>query len=224
MEGVIDPRKRNRKLTFWNIWLGWIAANAVFWTVGFGLAQIYARALYGGDSAIRRVLEGSNYIWTRPLDSPVATANYGLMLGAALAVGQWLVLKRRLDIRWPWWLAATMLGYALHGFLLSLSADAAAGDQVTLASLGLLCGGVVLVGIPQWLVLREHLPNAGWWIVASAVGLLLAGPDRSGGTDSLIAWLAVSLLAGAVFGIVTAFFLYFMLPARTPLAEGVEEP
>jgi hypothetical protein len=223
MVGVSNPRKRDRRLTFWNIWLGWIAANAAFWAIGFGLAQVYARALYGNDRFIRQVLEGANYIWTRPLGSLVATTNYGLMLGAAIGLGQWLVLRRRLAIEWLWWLAATMLGFALHGMSLGLSAGLASGDQVTAAGLGLLCGGVILAGIPQWLVLRQHLPRAGWWIVASAVGLLLAIPGRSGGTNSLMAWLFVSLGAGAAFGIVTAFFLFFMMPAKAPGEENVEE-
>jgi len=219
---VSTPRKPDKRLTFWNIWLGWIAANAAFWALGFGLAQIYARALYANDSYIRQILEQASYIWTRPLGSVVGTTNYGLMLGAAIGLGQWIVLRRRFDIEWLWWLAATMAGFALHGLSLGLGASVM-GDQVTAAGLGLLCGGVVVVGIPQWLVLRQHLPHSGWWILASAIGLLLAGPDRSGGTNSLMGWLFVSMGAGAAFGIVTAFFLYFIMPAKKPAAEEVEE-
>jgi hypothetical protein len=219
---VSTPRKPDRRLTFWNIWLGWIAANAAFWALGFGLAQIYARALYADDSFIRQTLAGASYIWTRPLGSVIGATNYGLMLGTAIGLGQWIVLRRRFDIEWLWWLAATMLGFALHGLSLGLSAGVM-GDQVTAAGLGLLCGGAVVVGIPQWLVLRQHLPHAGWWIVASAAGLLLAAPDRSGGTNSLMAWLFVSMGAGAAYGIVTAFFLFFMMPSRRLPEEDVKE-
>jgi hypothetical protein len=216
-------RRRRRRLTFWNIWLAWIAANAIAWTVGFGLAQIYSRALYANDSYIQRVLEGADYIWTRPLDSPVATANYGLMLGAAIGLGQWLVLRRRFDIKWQWWLAATALGFTLHGLLLGLSVGQTASGEVNDTALGLLCASVALLGVPQWLVLRLHLKRAGWWLLGSFVGLVLAGPDRAGGTSSLLGWIAVSLGAGATFGIVTAFFLYFMMPVEPLVATTAEE-
>jgi hypothetical protein len=224
--------KRDRRLTFWNIWLGWISANAMVWVIGFGLAQTYARLLYPGDSYLRQVLEGARYIWTRPLDSPVATANYGLMLGAVIGLGQWLVLRRRLDIKWQWWLAATALGFTVHGLFMGLDVNyvsgggsALSGDSgqgIALASLGILCGGVFLVGVPQWLVLRPHLPRAGWWLPASAAGLLLASPDRSGGTNSLVGWLVISMGAGAVFGIVTAFVLFYLMPAPSPSAVDLE--
>lgn len=225
--------KPQRRLTFWNYWLAWISVNAIAWAVGFGLAQIYARVLYPDDSYIQLILGEVNYIWTRPLDSPIGSANYGLTMGAVIGLGQWYVLRRRLDIRWQWWLAATMLGFTLHGLLLGLDVNLLSGDQAALGdglsrgqallSIGVLCGGVVIVGIPQWLVLRQHLPKAGWWILASALGLLFASPDRSGGTNNLVGWFIVSLGAGAVFGIVTAFFLFFMMPVKKPMPDGFEE-
>jgi hypothetical protein len=222
-------KKPQRRLTFWNYWLAWISVNAIAWTVAFGLAQLYARLLYPNDRFIRLILEDVNYIWTRPLESPLATTNYGLLLGAVIGIGQWYVLRRRLDIKWTWWLAATMLGFAIHGLTLGLDVSLLNGGQAGLAgeiggeqalrSVGLLCGGVVLVGIPQWLVLRQHLPKAGWWILISAAALLLASPDRSGGAGSLVGWIAVSMGAGAVYGIVTAFGLFFLLPQPQPQDE-----
>jgi hypothetical protein len=232
-EIIRRARRRDRRLTFWNIWLAWIAANAAGWAVGFGLAQMYSRVLYANDSFIQRVLEGASYIWTRPLDSPLATANYGLMLGAAIGLSQWLVLRRRFDLKWHWWLAATALGFTLHGLFMGLDATLVGSDLAAvegtvsqsnaMASVGILCSGVALVGIPQWLVLRSHLPRAGWWILASFAGLLLAGPDRSGGTNSLMGWMGISLGAGAVYGIVTSFFLYFMMPVPQPEDAEDEE-
>lgn len=228
--------KRQRSLSFWNYWLAWISVNAMAWTVGFGLAQIYARLLYPNDSFVQRILEEVNYIWTRPLESPPGSANFGVLLGAAVGLGQWYVLRRRFDIKLLWWLVATMFGFALHGLLLGLDVNLLGTDQTALTeeltqvqalrSVGILCTSVVLVGVPQWLVLRQYLPKAGWWILASTLGLLLASPDRSGGTGSLVGWIAVSLGAGAVYGIVTAFFLFFMMPQeQQPAAvEDDERP
>jgi len=225
--------KRRRTLTFWNYWLAWISVNALAWTAGFGLAQLYSRLLYPNDSFIQSILQDVNYIWTRPLDSPVATANYGLMLGAAVGLGQWVVLRRRFDIKLLWWLTATMFGFALHGLILGLDTRLLSGDQVAgqviadeltqtaaLRSLGLLGSGIVLVGVPQWLVLRQHLPKASWWILASTFGLLVAGLDRTGGTSRFLGWIVVSLGAGAAYGIVTAFALFFLSPQRKIEREG----
>ncbi len=56
------------------------------------------------------------------------------------------------------------------------------------------------MGITQWLFLRRHLHQAGWWIVVSALGwtaglTLLTGP----------------LLVGAVAGAVTGIALELLL-------------
>ena len=229
--------KPRRRLTLWNYYLAWISVNALAWAAGFGAAQLYARLLYSNDRFIQRVLEGASYIWTRPLDSPIAAANYGLMLGAAVGLGQWYVLRRRIDIKWQFWLAATAFGFALHGLLLGLDVNLIGGpgpageaaltgelsQGAALGSIGLLCSGIVVVGLLQWLVLRRNLPRAGWWVLVSTAALLLASPDRSGGTSSLPGWVAVTLLAGAVYGIVTAFGLFFLIPEVTEEEDEAEE-
>jgi hypothetical protein len=56
---------------------------------------------------------------------------------------------------WLQWLAATTLGWVLGGMML--------------AGLALGVAGVVL-GTLQWVVLRQRLRQAGWWILASAGG------------------------------------------------------
>jgi hypothetical protein len=72
---------------------------------------------------------------------------------------------------WLQWVVASSLGWAVGGVVLSLNVGTM-GDQlgnvVGDAALGL------MVGISQWLVLRQYLDRAGWWIVASAGGFLLA--------------------------------------------------
>jgi hypothetical protein len=231
----MSARKRSGKKrpSTRNFWLAWASANAIAWTVGFGLAQIYARLFYGDDRFIQLVLEEASFIWTRPLGSLLATANFGLLLGASVGLGQWLILRRRFDIKWQSWMVATMFGFTLHGLLLGLEVQLLDSERAisqgalasvteqgeALRSLGLLCGSVIVVGIPQWLVLRSRIRRAGWWILASAVGLLLAAPDRSGGTYSLVVWVAFTMLAGGVYGIVTAFALYFMVDL-----EQIAEP
>jgi hypothetical protein len=56
---------------------------------------------------------------------------------------------------WLQWLAVTTLGWVLAGVLLPEFALAAAG---------------LVIGSLQWVVLRQRVPQAGWWVPASAVG------------------------------------------------------
>jgi hypothetical protein len=66
---------------------------------------------------------------------------------------------------------ATGVGWAVGGVLLS-ACIGGLGDE-----LGNVAGNAalgLLVGIGQWLVLRQWLERAGWWVLASAGGWLLA--------------------------------------------------
>jgi hypothetical protein len=56
---------------------------------------------------------------------------------------------------WLQWLAVTTLGWLLGGVLLPELALVAAG---------------CVIGVLQWVVLRQRLPQTGWWVLASAVG------------------------------------------------------
>lgn len=56
---------------------------------------------------------------------------------------------------WLRWLAATTLGWLLGGVLLP--------------KLALVVAGFV-IGVLQWVVLRQRLTQTGWWVLASAAG------------------------------------------------------
>jgi hypothetical protein len=56
---------------------------------------------------------------------------------------------------WLQWLGATALGWIFGAILL---------PELALVATGL------VIGILQWVVLRQYLRRAGWWILASAVG------------------------------------------------------
>lgn len=106
------------------------------------------------------------------------------------------------------WVVVTAVGWFLIDFLSSSS---------------LFLIPLVLIGVGQWLVLRNNLANAGWWAVVTPVGLLLgmmvggvlAGflQDAMDGIPSspfgiapltpertTIAWLTASGFAGACVG------------------------
>lgn len=82
-----------------------------------------------------------------------------------------------------------------------------------------------LLGVLQWLVLREDVPGAGWWVAAHAIALVVAGPGIGFASwlagapvetalGNLVPWLAF----GAVYGIVTGSALLWLLRGRLAAA------
>lgn len=115
------------------------------------------------------------------------------MMGAALGVTQWWVLRGVLH-GIGWWIPATILGYVLASgaqFVVPCEFDPAVCGSGMLGAMGL------AVGVCQWFVLRKHVRPKGasntptplgnvrwaalppvrravWWIVITLVGWLLA--------------------------------------------------
>lgn len=92
------------------------------------------------------------------------------MLGAALGVTQWWVLRGVLR-GVGWWVPATILGYVLASgarFVVPCELNPTVCGSGMLGTMGL------AVGVCQWFVLRKHVQHAGWWIVITLGGWLLA--------------------------------------------------
>jgi len=65
---------------------------------------------------------------------------------------------------WLWWVLASTVGFAV-AFAVFEAVPEAVGFAVRMAV------GGASVGIAQWLVLRQQVSRAGWWVLASSVGL-----------------------------------------------------
>jgi len=115
--------------------------------------------------------------------------------GATSEVGAWLA-------GWPLWLqwaVASTLGWVIGDI---------AREVVDLPGGAFLAGAIV--GGMQWLVLRAHVRQAGWWVLASAAGAGLTGLVvesllvDTGLLDRvwLLSWGAGVLLMGATVGAV----------------------
>jgi hypothetical protein len=83
------------------------------------------------------------------------------------------VLATLLGLEVAFWVAQPIAGRLLFG-LRSTGLDPQAGG-LFLISFQLLVSGAAL-GLAQWLVLRQHLSDVGWWPVASAIGSLASAP------------------------------------------------
>ena len=83
------------------------------------------------------------------------------------AVGWWL---------WLWWMLANTVGWGVGGAALFLGPWALSGLW-TFTAAGLVAGtmGGAVAGALQWLVLKQQIARAGWWIVASTGGRAVGG-------------------------------------------------
>jgi hypothetical protein len=66
---------------------------------------------------------------------------------------------------WLLWVIASAVGWALSIGIADALADFGGVELVVIGA---------IVGTAQWLVLRRQLHSAGWWILASAMGLILS--------------------------------------------------
>lgn len=130
----------------------WILANVVGWSLGLYLGSVCVSAL----GSVVGVILGS--------------ALAGVIVGAA----QWRTLRGQARWRGRQWVAASAMGSALGVF------PAALTGIVLLARWGvgvLIVGGVYggMFGLAQVAVLREYVPESGWWVAANIAGAALCG-------------------------------------------------
>lgn len=163
----------------------WVWANG--WSELAGLGGSLLLAWLG--SQVLSLNESSLVV---VLGSVLAAVVLGTFLeGVVVGFAQARVLRHRLSNLAPRaWIIATAVGAAtawLLGMLpsamtgLASSAEAPPPETfegplqyVLAAALGLVLGPIL--GLPQWVVLRRHIPGAGWWIGANALAWAVGMP------------------------------------------------
>jgi hypothetical protein len=214
----------------WNIWFQWILANAIGETVGLGGTLVISALLLLNAQKTMGVLP------TAALAVLAGTFIEGITVGTA----QWLVLRRPMkSIRWRVWVLATAIG-AFVAWTLGMipstfmfagadsggAAPAQISDLVIYAlaaAMGFVLGPIL--GAPQWLVLRHHLPRAGWWVLANAlawmVGMVIVFVGTSfippEGISLNVAFVLLFFLfvAGAAVGAIHGLVLAWLLHVRS---------
>jgi hypothetical protein len=118
--------------------------------------------------------------------------------GLVIGILQWVILQQRLP-QAGWWILASTAGWA-GGWAIVIA--------LVPPELGVLTGAVLgaAMGTLQWLFLRGHFHQAGWWIVVSTLGWTAS-------LTLLTGRFLVGAVAGAVTGI--ALELLFRFPALT---------
>lgn len=118
---------------------------------------------------------------------------------------------------WFWWVLATTLGAGVGlGIAVPIGGIAVTYllaipfriDPLVISALSGTLVGIVfgaVIGFPQWFVLRRRLRRSGWWLLASAMGLIVGGglllssapqPLAIGATIGTIAGVAMGTTAG----------------------------
>jgi len=162
----------------------------------------------------------------------------GAALGASLGIAQWLVLRRHIRSAGWWVVASTVGGIAgvalgmllsdalgpLIGVALDGAARPRASDPRLLLSRAVAGAGVgavigLALGGAQWLVLRQHVRSAGWWIGVSGFGWMI-GLSIGAGLLDLVGILGSLLLIGILSGVLTGW----QLPRLLSDAAGPARP
>lgn len=110
--------------------------------------------------------------WIEIDTKPNVSALEGIVGGSAIALAQGLILQQRVAIA-PQWLLVSFASWVLIGAS-SLGAIGWVAPKTLLLEpwliFGILQGAVVglLLGVGQWLVLRQQVRKASMWILASA--------------------------------------------------------
>lgn len=190
--------KVERRHPGWMFWLLWIAATyvgALLYFIPVGAVQIVVGLDRLDDP--QRASEIARWMLV------LAAVLCGAACGSTIGLAQWLVLRREIE-RIGWWVAATVAGYASIGLLPLIASVFQPGWldwAITLIINGKmhwlarvvpswpaaswLPGAITLtlfgavLGIVQWLVLRGHVYQAGWWIAINFGGWALAAASAA---------------------------------------------
>lgn len=181
--------------TGWAFWFGWVLANTVGAVAGFPLAI-----------AVLQVIAVATAVGERAIFPYILFPVVGICIGGM----QWLILRRYTAGANLWVLATAAVWPLCYAFIgLSIRGAIEIGGfpftslaswVVTFALIGAALGSI------QWLVLRRHFSQAGWWVLASAAGFALFAAF-----GSQIDILALVALLGAIPGATTGAALVWLL-------------
>jgi hypothetical protein len=223
----------------WNVWFQWILANAIGETLGLGGTLVIGGLLLLNAQKTMGILPAA----------ALAVLAGTIIEGTVVGTAQWLVIRRPIkSIRWRKWVLATAIGACVAWTLgmipstfMFAGADSggAASTQMSdlmiyalAAMMGLVLGSIL--GVPQWLVLRHHLPKAGWWVLANAlawmVGMVIVFVGTSfippEGLSLNVAFVLLLFLfvAGAAVGAIHGLVLVWLLHLRALKGFQVSKP
>lgn len=172
------------------LWLKWLLTM-----IGFPIGGGIASALVGS------------------VTGPGRGAVAGIIAGAVVGAAQWLVLRQALPIS-ALWIPATAVGLSAG---LALGVAVLGTKTVGLALLLRAAVTGIVLGVFQWVLLRQHLALAGWWVPAIAIGWTAGWTlTRTVGVDLSRDWAVFGISGAAVFAALSGLALTWLLKFRGP--------
>jgi serine/threonine-protein kinase len=141
----------------WGFWFLWVLATFV--------ATVIIQAVFGiSDNIGGFVLAGA-------------------IGGAVIGFAQWLVLRQQIDNA-GWWILATLAGRAIGWAAdwvtfsvvlrtITIMGVAERNTSIILADTASTIVSGALIGVAQWLVLRQQVHRAGWWVPATSASRMM---------------------------------------------------
>ena len=187
----------------WRIYLQWVLANVFGGALGFPLSDI----VYDSIEA--------------QVGGTLGQAISGAMIGAALGLAQWLIIRRGVSKTGSWVLVTTVS----WGMALALyeSIGGALGRTVGGATIG------AALGFAQWLVIRRRVSKSSSWVLATTVGLAMGWSlglaIYEAATEAMyraigeamyesVSEAIIGAMSGLVYGVVTGAVLLWLLQNR----------
>lgn len=163
--------------------LWWVFVNFLSFAVGIGLSQVIVNVT--GEI--------------------VSFAVFGAIVGLA----QWMMLRKHISLT-GWWVLFSALSASVGLILVNFAQGAMPwGDYHPILAI-LFCG--LVIGIIQALILKNHLPKTGFWVLVSVISWLLGGVVGFLLDLQLFSFFLIIVnysLIGMITGIATGIFLIF---------------
>jgi hypothetical protein len=123
-----------------------------------------------------------------------------------LTLAQWVVLRRYLGMS-AWWVLISTIGGGIVLPIVATTVELRLGIPAEIFGIAY---GTVL-GVLQWPLLRQHVYQAVWWILASTVGVLADFIIFSSAIvpQGAVGRVLSTALTWGVYGIITGFMLFF---------------
>ena len=182
------------------LWGQWVRLTWLGWALGVPCIVVFALAGEAVGIGGVQVLVGAG-------------------MGAGVGFMQGRALKNILHAFAPWfWSCVAGLGAPF----LVLDIANAMGWKIPYALEAYVALGGLIVGVWQWLLLRVRFHNAGWWVLASALGwglaagaAALANAQPLRGIWGALLFLAITAAGGLILGAVTGLALARRLREKT---------
>lgn len=195
----------NHKQPRWSFYLLWILLTMFCVPIAFFLSLIILRiiVLFVGDFIN---VNGVQHITEDYLALYVFVPLMGLLTG----VLQYELLRRYFP-RMRSWVAATIGGWLLGAFLILTHGWLNPTNTVLSLDLAFLLMGLS-IGVGQWLLLRQRLPRAGWWIGANVVGWSILALVTNGNSMGQFGLFALGLLPACATALMLALLIKQVQP------------